>query len=454
MPASTITLADLAAITGPTAPPGSDSRGAVLPAAATSRDVSIWEITTWILPMTPEHLRRVLGQTPALPQGRAGTDGGTRWFTLTEVEILRQHFTRVAARHTGRGKLHGPLRPAGARAPLIAVAGPLGRTGRSSTVLHLACAAALAGYKVLVLDADPAGRLATQLGATRGSTRGTTRGAGLTPGADPTVLPLIARSCGVHLRQINVGRMDRGEPPLPMDEAIATALEQDVTALIRPTAWPGLDVIAAAPDLLLADSQMAAWRSTSRSWHPAKALATALDREGLRDRYDLILCDTGRGLGPLVLSVLTSADVLLIPRATADAVRQDGTQRNDGLAPLARTLQLQEAEAAMTARALGQPAVPFGWRRSVVLPIRSAPETGAIAGDQLGLAVLPHPLPYVPQVANGQAAHLYALDYRDTGRLIYAPLRDACDAAWRGVAAVLAGLWAEDAASSESELPA
>jgi len=33
----------------------------------------------------------------------------------------------------------------------------------------------------------------------------------------------------------------------------------------------------------------------------------------LRSRYDLILCDTPRGLGPLALSALASADVLLAP---------------------------------------------------------------------------------------------------------------------------------------------
>ena len=433
MPQTTIPVADLAAYAAMANTAHAETASNPVTAA---RDVSIWEITTWILPMTPEHLRRVLGQNPDLPQGRAGIEGGTRWFTMPQVERLRQHFASIAARHTGqpgrRSKGFTPQRPTGAQAPLVVLTGPQGRVGRSTGLLHLAVAAALGGYRILVLDADPGGRLAAQLG--------------VIPDQDAnmgaTILPLIARSCGVHLRQLNAGRMDRGEAPLPMDEVIAAALEQDATALIRPTVWPGLDVIAATPDLLLGDSQIATWRSALRSWHPAKALAAALDREGLRDRYDLILCDTGRGLGPLVLAVLTSADVLLLSGMASDAARTAG-----GLVPLARALQIQDSEATMTARALGQPALRFGWRRIVAMPVDSA-----IRRDGLTVAPLPHPLPLIPQVANGQAAHFYALDYRDVGRLTYAPLRDACDATWQGLAGVLADLWAEDATSiSESK---
>lgn len=435
--AQPVTLKDLAAfVAGPYAPSGplAEATLRLIP-----RDVSIWEITTWILPMTPEHLRRVLGQTPDLPQGRVSAEGGTRWFTLAEVDRLRQHFSTVASLHAGRGKTYGPQRPKDARAPLVVLTGPQGRTGRSTSLLHLACAAALNGYKVLVLDADPAGRLAADLGADRG----------IDPGATPTLLPLIARSCGLHLRQINAGRMDRGEAPLPMDEVMAAALEQDGPSLIRRTAWPGLDIIPATADLLLADGQIATWRNALRSWHPATALAQALDRDGLRDRYDLILCDTGRGLGPLAVSVLSAADVLLIPLMAGDQIAQTG-----GLAMLAQTLQAQETEAMLTARALGLPAPRFGWRRVAALAVGGgATEAAPTALGQPAPALLPHPLPHIPQVANGQAAHFYALDYRDVGRLAYAPLREACEATWRGVATMLTGLWAEDAAVSETEKP-
>ena len=59
---------------------------------APPRLISIWEITTWILPMAPEHLRRVLAAEPDLPQGSTGVEGGTRWFTPAEVAQLRSYF--------------------------------------------------------------------------------------------------------------------------------------------------------------------------------------------------------------------------------------------------------------------------------------------------------------------------------------------------------------------------
>jgi hypothetical protein len=40
----------------------------------------------------------------------------------------------------------------------------------------------------------------------------------------------------------------------------------------------------------------------------------------------------------------------------------------------------------------------------------------------------------------------YDLDYREVGRLAYAPLRDASEAAWAGLEDVIAQMWAQDAA--------
>jgi hypothetical protein len=61
--------------------------------------------------------------------------------------------------------------------------------------------------------------------------------------------------------------------------------------------------------------------------------------------------------------------------------------------------------------------------------------------------LLPNPLPEVPQLAAAGVGQVYDLDYRDVGRLAYAPLRDATEAAWQGLSEVLITLWAEDAAA-------
>ncbi len=428
----------------------------------TSRRMSIWEITTWVLPMAPEHLRRVLAAEPGLPQGTTGTGGvtggGTRWFTLAEVATLRAWF--IARSRKAR---YEPARPLGVRAglqvglraPLIALTGPQGGMGRTVAVLHLATAAALAGYRVLVMDGDPAGRLAQSLG--------TSLGASLGPG-DGTVLSLIARSAAQNLLRLNEGRLDRGEAPVPMEATLNAALTLRAGDLVRPTAWPGLDVLPADPAMMQADLRIGSWRLAQPRWRPWRAVADALDAavegglegDSLRARYDLILCDTPRGLGPLALSLLASADMLLAPLPLRTAGPSDLGPSGAGLAgagladlgaglhSLAEAMAALQDEMQTTARALGQTATPFGWQRLAVLATRAGADSRqleGVASQQLGGVLLPAALPEVP--LNAAAAQFYDLDYRDVGRLTYAPLREACDAAWAGLAKVVTGLWTQ-----------
>ena len=395
------------------------------PKPAVTRLISIWEITQWILPMAPEHLRRVLAAEPGLPQGSAGVEGGTRWFSPAEVAQLRNHFASRS-----RQSRYQPQRPANSLAPLIALAAPQGRAGRSTAALHLATAATLAGYKVLLIDADPAGRLAqvSQVGDL----------------PEPGILALIARAAARHLRQANEARLDRGEAPLAMDPVQAAALGLHTNDLIRPTMWPGLDLLPAGAGLMQADVQIGRWRMAQSRWQPWQAVAEALSTDALRSRYDLILCDTGRGLGPLALSLLASADVLL---ATLPLVPDALHDLGAGLQALARALSAVQDEAQITAQALGQASRPMQWRRLAVLPTRANADAAALLAGHaaaLGPTLLPMALPEISQIAEASAAQFYDLDYRAVGRLVYAPQREATEAAWRGVADLLHALWAED----------
>ncbi|MDO8327899.1 MAG: AAA family ATPase [Cypionkella sp.] len=403
--------------------------------APPARLFSIWEITQWLLPMAPEHLRRCLAAEPGLPQGSAGIEGGTRWFTATEVSLLRSYFAGRSRRSR-----YQPARPAQGQAPLIVLTQPLGKTGRSTAALHLASAAALAGYRVLLIDADPAGQLAQALGADL-------------PGQGGGVSTLIAQAAGQHLRQLNESRLDRGEEPLPMTETLSAAMDLHAADLIRPTRWPGLDLLGATAALMQADMQIASWRNQLRSWRPWQALAEALRREGWRQSYDLILCDTGPGLGPLSLAVLASAEVLLAPLSLHSD--QAGADLAAGLHGLATAMQTLQAEDQRTARALGQPAATLPWQRLAVLPIRAGADSASrLAGfaAKLGPTLLPAALPEIAQIASGSARNFYDLDYRDLGRLAYAPQREACEAVWRALAAVLTELWVEQT-SGQSLLP-
>ena len=404
---------------------------AALPAAPlVDRPLSIWEITTWILPMAPEHFRRVLAAAPHLPQG-SGAEGGTRWFTQTDLVPLRAHFASA-----GRKARYQPQRLGGARAPLVALTGPMGAMGRSTALLHLAVGAALSGYRILVIEGDAAGTLAPLLPAlpSGAALQGAGQGA-------LGVLSLIARSAALHLRGLNQARLDRGDAPQPMDDRLTAALTLTAADLIKASRWPGLDVMPLPPQALLGDGLITGWRQALRGWQPG--LVAALQDDGLRQRYDLILCDTPRGLGPLALSLLGAADILLAPLPLLGA----GLPRlTAGLQALAEATALTEAEAHNLARALGQPPSPAPAQQLLILPTRAGTDAARqMAGfaAKLGDALLADPLPEIAAIAGCQVAHLYDLDYRSLGRLTYAPLRQACDTACRAVVQAVLGFAAK-----------
>lgn len=53
-----------------------------------------------------------------------------------------------------------------------------------------------------------------------------------------TVFPLLARHYAGHLRQSNLGRLDRGEAPIPLGETLSEALKVKADDVIRKTHWP------------------------------------------------------------------------------------------------------------------------------------------------------------------------------------------------------------------------
>ena len=282
-------------------------------------------------------------------------------------------------------------------------------------ILHLAIAAALAGLRVLIIDGDPSGTLGADLGV---------------KGDTSSLLPLVARSAGQHLRHINEGRLDRGEAPLPMEPRLSLALQPNPAPLIYASHWHGLDVLPAGPDLMQADLVIGGWQRSLPRWQPRRALMDAIQADGLRHRYDLILSDTGRGLGPLAMTLLTIADVLLAPLKPGVA-----PDLATGLDALAAAVRDMDASDQITAQALGQNHSPIAWRRLAVLP------TCMPAASPLQItsaATLPAALPEVRHVAEGKARNLYDLDYRSIGRVAYAPLRDAAEMACRAVIAMAA----------------
>ncbi len=120
--------------------------------------------------------------------------------------------------------------------------------------------AALDGYKVLVIDLDSQGSMTSIFGGT-------------VEDEWQTAFPLLARHYGEHLRADNQRRLDRGEAPQPLDEALSAAMEMTARDVIQPTHWPNIDLIGAQLNLYWAEFQVPVWR-----------MACAAGRFGMRCR--------------------------------------------------------------------------------------------------------------------------------------------------------------------------
>lgn len=144
---------------------------------------------------------------------------------------------------------------------IIAIANQKGGVGKTTTAFNLGSCLALAGKKVLLVDADP------QANATSGL------------GIDPESLDACIYECMVD--------------QYPAADAIV------------PTCIKGLSIIGSRIDLVGAEVELTARRDRE------KVLAAALTP--LKDNYDFILIDCSPSLGIITLNALTAADSVIIP---------------------------------------------------------------------------------------------------------------------------------------------
>lgn len=401
---------------------------------------STWEITRYLIPVAPAHFRRVLRQNPALPQGRTETEGGAKWFTLDEVLRLRAHF----AAEGSRAKPYLPWRPAGLPAKITAIANFKGGVGKTSMAAHLAMSAALDGYRVLVIDLDSQGSMTSIFG-------------GRVTSEWDTVFPLIARDYALGLQAENRRRAERGETPLPLDEALDTALARTAADVIRKTHWPNIDLIGAQLNLYWAEFQIPVWRMSLRAWKLWEALTRALERDRVLEAYDLVILDTPPALGYLTINGLTAADILLVPLG-ASFLEFDSTGRFFDM--LHSTFASIEDGENMAARALGRPEIRFEWDavRAVVTRY-DAGQQAELAGlmqAYLGRHLSPWRQDFTALVgqAGEQAGGIYEADYRDFNRETYARGRQAFDASYAAFKRLLLAAWRRDelaAATPEKE---
>lgn len=150
---------------------------------------------------------------------------------------------------------HGPAR-------IIAMCNQKGGVGKTTTTINLGAALAEVGRRVLLVDFDPQGALSVGLG-------------------------------------INPHELDHTVYNLLMDR------NTDAEDIIKPTAWPGLDVLPANIDLSAAEVQLVG--EVAREMVLARALRS------VAEQYDVILIDCQPSLGLLTVNALTASHGVVIP---------------------------------------------------------------------------------------------------------------------------------------------
>jgi chromosome partitioning protein len=399
------------------------------------RKFSIWEITKYLIPVAPAHLRRVLKANENLPQGEG--DAGSKWFTLEEVLTLRDHF----ASEGSASKEYRPYRPVGLPAKICAIANFKGGSGKTTTCAHLAMAAALDGYKVLVIDLDSQASLTSIMGGQVEDEWG-------------TVFPLIAKDYAQAVLAENRVREAAGDVPLPLDETMTEALTVSPRNLIQKTHWPNIDLIGAQLNLYWAEFQIPVWRMGLRTWPLWDALGNFLSTEGILDQYDIVFLDTPPALGYLTINSLSAADILLVPLG-ASFLEFDSTGRFFDM--LYSTFASIEDGENRQRRALGLDEIKFEWDvvRAIITRFDAGQQTDlanviqAYFGDFMN--TYRQEFTALVGQAGEQVNGIYEADYRDFNRDTYLRGREAFDRTYAEFKQLLIGAWWRDAQMAQED---
>lgn len=150
-------------------------------------------------------------------------------------------------------------------------------------------------------------------------------------------------------------------------------------------------------------------------------------------------------LGPLTLTALATADILVMPFAATPEERRDTAR---ALTLLSERLSEIETREGLAARALGEEPPRFRWSalRGVLTRFSSTSQRRAAAQlqAQMGEALLPVRQEYEPLLADPKGpGTIYAMDYRDIGRDRFAALRRDPDAIAEALFEVMGEVWRE-----------
>lgn len=163
------------------------------------------------------------------------------------------------------------MRPPGAAAITITVANFKGGVAKTVTAVTLAQGLARKGLRTAVVDLDPQGSATTLFGVLPDTE----------VDVEHTAMPLFS-----------------GEQP-------------DLDYAFRPTYWPNIDLVCAAPLLFGAEFALPARQSRDPGFEFWRVLDRGLDNA--REKYDVIVIDTPPSLSYVTINALLAADGLIVP---------------------------------------------------------------------------------------------------------------------------------------------
>ncbi|AWN51580.1 plasmid partitioning protein RepA [Methylobacterium sp. 17Sr1-1] len=221
----------------------------------------------YFLGVTPSNIKKLhlegKGPVPAT------SSSGRRSYSAEQMLELRTYLDRH-----GRSDLkrYVPHRRAGERLQIISTVNFKGGSGKTTTAAHLAQFLALTGHRVLAIDLDP---------------------------------------------QASLSALHGIQPELDKAPSIYEALRYDdnkrpISEIIRPTNFPGLDIVPASLDLqeYEYDTPLAASNRNPEGRTFFTRITNALKE--VDERYDVVVIDCPPQLGYLTLTALTASTSVLV----------------------------------------------------------------------------------------------------------------------------------------------
>lgn len=195
---------------------------------------------------------------------------GRRSYTAAQMSELRQYLDQHGRSDVKR---YVPHRGAGEKLQVIAVVNFKGGSAKTTTTAHLAQHLALTGHRVLAIDLDP---------------------------------------------QASLTSLHGYQPELDQTQSLYEAIRYDeekkpITDVIKPTNFPGLDIIPANLELqeFEYDTPLA---MANRNSNDGKTFFTRISRalKEVDDQYDVVVIDCPPQLGYLTITALVAATSVLI----------------------------------------------------------------------------------------------------------------------------------------------